>query len=212
MDGKPYFSFYHLQNLIHGLGGFQATFEALKEFRRRAEAAGLPGLHLNAVVWGCPVLPGEAENRPRGEVIEGLGFDSTSSYVWVHHVSLPPAAACPYSRAMEDYFKAWDELEGGNGLPYFPNVTMGWDPAPRTENTDVWSPEIGYPFCCTLADNTPENFRIALERTRERLEQRNIPTFNINCWNEWTEGSMLEPEEQYGMGYLDALKKVFRDS
>ena len=32
---------------------------------------------------------------------------------------------------------------------------------------------------------------------------------NINSWNEWTEGSMLEPEAQFGMGYLEAVKAVF---
>ena len=45
--------------------------------------------------------------------------------------------------------------------------------------------------------------------TRDRLLKSEIRTFSINCWNEWTEGSMLEPEARYGYGYLDALKAVF---
>ena len=212
MNGKPYFSIYHLNELIKALGGFHAPRKALADFRKRTVDAGFSGLELNAVVWGSPILPGETKSRPRGEVIEGLGFNSMSSYVWIHHVKLPPKKTYPYPNAMEEYFKAWDELEAESELPYFPNVTMGWDSSPRTETTDVWCPGIGYPFTCTLSDNTPENFRIALQKTRKRLEQRNIPTFNINCWNEWTEGSMLEPEEQYGMGYLEALKEVFPTS
>ena len=31
----------------------------------------------------------------------------------------------------------------------------------------------------------------------------------INCWNEWTEGSSLEPDTVHGMGYLDAVRVVF---
>ena len=31
----------------------------------------------------------------------------------------------------------------------------------------------------------------------------------INCWNEWTEGSSLEPDAVHGMGYLDAVRAVF---
>jgi len=31
----------------------------------------------------------------------------------------------------------------------------------------------------------------------------------INSWNEWTEGSHLEPESLYGMGYLDAIRSIF---
>jgi hypothetical protein len=32
---------------------------------------------------------------------------------------------------------------------------------------------------------------------------------NINCWNEWTEGSYLEPDQVHGMKYLEAVRDVF---
>ena len=32
---------------------------------------------------------------------------------------------------------------------------------------------------------------------------------NINCWNEWTEGSYLEPDSTHGMKYLEAVRDVF---
>ena len=33
--------------------------------------------------------------------------------------------------------------------------------------------------------------------------------FNINCWNEWTEGSYIEPDHRHGMKYLEAIREVF---
>ncbi|MDR2618079.1 MAG: glycoside hydrolase family 99-like domain-containing protein [Treponema sp.] len=32
----------------------------------------------------------------------------------------------------------------------------------------------------------------------------------MNSWNEWTETSYLEPDDLYGYGYLEAVRRVFR--
>jgi hypothetical protein len=59
VEGRPYFSFYDLTKLLESFGSVEATRTAMDKFRAKAVAAGLPGLHLNAVVWGQPILPRE---------------------------------------------------------------------------------------------------------------------------------------------------------
>ena len=36
------------------------------------------------------------------------------------------------------------------------------------------------------------------------------PLVTVNSWNEWTETSYLQPDDLYGYGYLEALKRVFQ--
>ncbi|MHB8903120.1 MAG: glycosyltransferase WbsX family protein [Thermoguttaceae bacterium] len=209
IDGRPYFSFYDLTTLVESFGGVKATREALDQFRAKAVAAGLPGLHLNAVVWGQAILPGERKPADAARLVKDLGFDSVTSYVWIHHVSLPQLQT-DYNEVRDAYFRYWNEAERKFDVPYFPNVTMGWDSSPRAHQDDEFG-NFGYPFTNTISGNTPERFKEALAMTRRRLlAQPDGPRiFNINCWNEWTEGSYLEPDTVHGMKYLEAVRDVF---
>ncbi len=209
IEGGLYFSIYHLEELIHSFGSLAAARRGLDRFRELVAAANLGKLHLNAVFWGEPVLPCDGKMQNQSEIIAALGFDSVTSYVWVHHVALPPQNEIDYQTVCDSYFKHWDKTVGEFAIPYYPNVTVGWDSSPRTLPSDVWSPDAGYPYTATIANNTPENFEAALLRCKQKMTELGIATLNINCWNEWTEGSMLEPEAEHGYGYLQAVKKIF---
>lgn len=210
IDAKPYFSFYDLTKLLENFGSVPTARAALDRFREKARAAGLPGLHLNAVVWGQTILPAEKKPADTKQLVRDLGFDSVTSYVWIHHVDLPRQVT-DYNEVRDGYLAYWNEALRTFDVPYLPNVTMGWDPSPRAAQEDEFG-NFGYPFTNTIGNNTPENFRRALEITRERLLA--LPgsprILNINCWNEWTEGSYLEPDTVHGMNYLEAVRDVFR--
>jgi len=209
IDGRPYFSFYDLTKLLENFGSVEATRAALDQFRAKARAAGLPGLHLNAVVWGQPILPGERTQVDAAKLVRELGFDSVTSYVWIHHVPLPRQVT-DYDFVRDRYFEYWSEAEKRFGVPYFPNVSMGWDSSPRAAQEDAFG-DFGYPFTNTIGGNTPVRFRAALQKTKQRLmAQPNGPRIlNINSWNEWTEGSYLEPDVVNGMKYLEAVRDLF---
>ena len=180
-------------------------------FKQEAKAAGAGGVHLNAVVWGRPILPGEESAPDPFKLAEELGFDSFTSYVWIHHVALEDFPETDYEYVQAKYLEYWEQAVARCSLPYYPNVTRGWDASPRTVQSDVYQP-VGYPFMSTIGGNTPERFAGALEAVLE-LEQveasaSDHKTLNLNAWNEWTEGSYLEPDTETGMAYLEAIRTV----
>jgi hypothetical protein len=210
VEGCPYFSIYDLGQFVAIHGSVEATRKAIDAFRERVRSAGFPDLHFNAVVWGKPVLPGEKVIRDLPQLITALGFDSVTSYVWIHHVELDETPFTPFQKVLKKYLQVWDRMEEQYNIPYFPNITMGWDNSPRTLQSDIWGPLPESTFSNCIGGNTPEAFQEALEIYRKRLSQRDGPTlFSINAWNEWTEGSYIEPDQMTGMGYLEAIAKVF---
>jgi hypothetical protein len=88
-------------------------------------------------------------------------------------------------------------------------VTVGWDSSPRTTQSDAFE-SLGYPWISVLDGNTPAELEKALRAVTRFLDEGGtVPAvFTINAWNEWTEGSYLEPDTTYGTGYLDALRNV----
>ena len=209
IDGCPYFSIYDLGKLLASFGSVAATRSALDDFRATTKAAGHPDLHLNAVVWGQAILPGEGKPADNADLVRRLGFDSVTSYVWIHHVPLPRLKT-DYTEVQEAYFRYCDTAEKAFGVPYYPNVSMGWDSSPRCNQADEFG-NFGYPFTNTISGNTPAQFEAALRAVKLRLEKRpvNQRVLTINSWNEWTEGSYLEPDTVHKMAYLEAVRAVF---
>ncbi|WP_394620250.1 glycoside hydrolase family 99-like domain-containing protein [Lentzea sp. JNUCC 0626] len=211
VDGKPWFSLYEVGRLVSGLGSLEATVEALDSFRAKTIAAGHPGLHVDAVLWGFGVLPAATLLPDPFDLVERLGFLSASSYVWIHHTD---SARSDFPRgdwlsvgrdAFEDYEKSAKALD----VPVYPNVSVGWDSSPRTSKTAEFSNGT-YPWV-PVWDGTPDDFRWGLHRAKEFLDEHPVdqPLVTVNAWNEWTEGAALLPDRDRGLAYLEAIREVF---
>ncbi len=200
IDGKPVFSIYYLANLIKGLGDVPETRKALDWFREECVRAGLPGLHLQVVTSGKNKVYADQEHDtqpPFGPVLKELGFDSVTYYQYCSFCDLSRG----YHQVALDARDAWLEREKSYGLTLVPHVSVGWDTNPRYQ---ALKPNI-------LNGNTPEEIKLALQYAKEFLDARpnQVPLLTINSWNEWTEGSYLEPDDLYGYQYRQAIKDTF---
>jgi len=203
INGCPVFMIYDLHNLIRGLGGVENTKAALAHFRERTIAAGFPDLHLQLTAWSeNGVNLSGVDSNASGSTCEAtklLGFDSISHYQFVHFANIDR----DYTEILKDVAKEWQRIDANYSVPYFPHISVGWDNNPRYRN---FRPGI-------VKNNTPENFEKGLRMAKEYVDTHNLPAplITINSWNEWTETSYLEPDDLYGYGYLDAIKRVFME-
>lgn len=208
VDGCPYFSIYELTKLLAGFGGLSEARDLLEHFRKKVKQHGFKDIHLNAIVWNNPILPGETGPIDPVTLVNELGFDSVTSYVWIHHFETDEFPSVDYNRVRDAYFAYWDRMQDAYKCPYFPNVTVGWDASPRTDPSGSYG-NYGYPFMYLLENSTPENFKNALSMVKQKLTGHPVPCITINAWNEWTEGSYLEPDSMNGLKYLEAIQGVF---
>lgn len=209
IDGKPYFSIYELYTLLKGLGGEDGTCRAIDSLREKTIKAGFPGLHLNLVEWGLRNVP-ESSLENQNRLLAKLGAESVTDYVWVHHIQLPDFPENKFTDIAQKAYADWDRFGAAYRVPYHPNVTMGWDPWPRVPADQAFTPAT-YPATPLITGNTPAEFQRALVRAKAWLDRPETTQkiLTINAWNEWTEGSYLEPDTVNGMGYLEAIQSVF---
>jgi hypothetical protein len=213
VDGKPYFSIYEMSQFLDSFGSIENARAALDQFRGRVRAAGFPGLHVNAIVWGEPNLPGGKTPPGWPKLCRDLALDSLTSYTWVHHGALNYSTfpVSDYVWGRKQYLTFWTRARTDYPIPYFPNAMVNWDNSPRAAAAADWSRPASPVVNSVVTGNTPAAFKQSLEIIKQRLlaapTQPKIVT--INAWNEWPEGSCLEPMQQYGYGYLEAVKDVF---
>ena len=212
INGEPYFSIFELATFVDSLGGLDSAAQALEHFRMRTRAAGFPGVHLNTIAPTMNNLPGEVLLSDPIQTIKQLRFSSVTSYNW-YQLYTPSQEVFPtvnYADVAAYNYVAWTALTERFPMPYYPGVSMGWDPSPRTDQ-QVDYVRGNYPWTPIYEGNTPAAFKEALIRVKSFLDhsQANEKLFTLNAWNEWTEGSYLLPDTVYGTAYLEAIKEVF---
>lgn len=201
IDGKPVVSVYDLNNFVKGLGGLQKAKEAIAWFQEEAIKSGLKGVHFQFIRWNGKyqkITGADGEIiETTAELVENLGFSSLTHYQFGHFANINR----DYNEIMEEVKTHWKEIEAEYNIPYYPHISIGWDNNPRFKDY--------IPYIVT--NNTPENIEKALREAKAYADKHNVNLITVNSWNEWTETSYLQPDNIYGYGYLQAIKKVFKD-
>ena len=203
IDNKPVFSIYHLENLITSFKGIEGTIKALEYLRNEVKKAGFPDIHIQAIGRGDGKngvrLVGKnfSEGKSINEIIALLKINSITMYNWNS-----PGVLEDYLKYGEGAMKVRAKWDSILTVPFFPCVSVGWDSSPRFHKQGKES--------VIHLNSNPETFASYLQKTRVYVDNHpNQPKLIvINAWNEWVEGSYLEPDMKFGYGYLEAVKNV----
>lgn len=204
IDGKPVYMLFDIMNLVRGLGGVEETWDALNYFREQTVKAGFPGLELHLTVRRDSHMAQNIDEKSGMTVLEFInktGFDGVTHYGFLDFVNVKQN----YADVLVDVEKGYKKTAEQVNSIYYPNVSMGWDTTPRYPHREDDN-------ICT--ETTPENIKKGFELAKKYVDETKglkAPLIIVNSWNEWTEGTYIQPDNINGYGYLKALKEVFLD-
>lgn len=200
INGKPLFLVYRAENIPDPLA-------TTNSWRQEARKAGLGELYL------CRV-----ESFVKGDPLE-FGFDASVEFApdWRNKGPQLDADSELFRQSDSDikkicgsnYIHSYQGLADAMMSKETPDykwmrcVTPSWDNwARRHKGASVF------------LGSTPEKYRDwlanTLDNTNMRLHGEERIVF-INAWNEWAEGNHLEPDKEFGHGYLEATRQALRD-
>lgn len=102
-----------------------------------------------------------------------------------------------------DYDSLWQQiLKRTSPLrKTFPGSFVDWDNSPRKQS-----------MACIVIGASPEKYESYLHKQICRADNLYKSEFMfINAWNEWAEGTYLEPDKRYGLEYLEATRRALRN-
>jgi len=195
VDGKPVvivFSSNELDNQATKLG--MAPAALLARAQHHAQASGLPGIYFVA---------GTTSDEPKFKSFSRA--DSGYSAVTAYNLHwLPGATHASHSYAELDaaYRKHWERYESLGELPVIYPLSSGWDKRP-------WGGSDDQRHDLSLA--TPAEFELHLRAGVQAIQRSSKPQLGvICCWNEFGEGSYIEPTRSLGTAVVERVGRIVK--
>lgn len=83
----------------------------------------------------------------------------------------------------------------------YPTLIPNWDRTPRSREDAIY------------VESTPKEFEKLSSRAIDLVSKKDFEhrLIFLKSWNEWGEGNYMEPDEQYGKGYIEALSRALSE-
>ncbi len=216
VDGKPLFAVWAPRNIPNG-----KRFVEL--WQNLAKQNGLPGIHFVGYTANAN------KKLPNGKLslyetnkasafyqsVLDIGYDAVISsgltraqsiiqgrlgLAWnilTYKTRIPSSSHLDYSKVMRHYYvdeDAWENV--------YPTLLPQWDRTPRAGSKTEF-----------LINSSPEKFQSTIEEAlsylRDKTSEHRI--LFLKAWNEWGEGNYVEPDQQFGHGWLDAIRNAINE-
>ena len=192
IDGRPAVFIWAPQNIRNDLGGSDKTKELYDLSQEMAREAGLPGIYFVAM--------SSHSNAGNCRELKSEGYEAFTSY---HGFQLAEQELGTKYFSFEEVVRTspqvWKDCdERASGLDYFPIVDTGWSSEPWHRSS-----------ARVIHGRTPERLERLCRAAREYAEQTGKKIVCLGPWNEWGEGSYIEPYAEYGFNDLDAVRRAF---
>jgi hypothetical protein len=200
VDGRPVFYVQVPENLearAQALGSHSTAL--LAELDTLARQAGLPGVLLVAGAGG-----GRYQVTQRAKAWGYSAFFTYNYHAGIAGRTLgEQRVSRSYAELDAGYREHWNWFMSQADLPYVVPMTAGWDKRPWGGSSDPLH---------DLSSPTDQEFLAHLKAARAVLQAHPEKTLNMGvicCWNEFGEGSYIEPTKAQGFRRLQAVKAVF---
>jgi hypothetical protein len=200
IDGHPVIVIFAPLDLEQRASSFgKSNRELFSEANELMRKAGLPSIYF---VASTQATPGDVDKR-----LPEAGYQALTGYNYQRAGgrSQPDDAhqSHSYTELSVGYQESWDWILKNSSLPYWIPVSSGWDKQPWDGSDDPLH---------DLSRSTPRSFENHLRAAKmvmEKNTEKTRHTVVICCWNEYGEGSYIEPTKKYGTQYIDAIRSVF---
>ncbi|MBI3919798.1 MAG: glycoside hydrolase family 99-like domain-containing protein, partial [Armatimonadetes bacterium] len=186
--GRPVLVIWDAKSLIQANGGPDGFARSDEEMNRALRNRGLRDLYLVAM-WNSREIREAGFAATTGYGYYGTDYDSR--YEWLSGHSLP------YDEMVKHYENQWKGITRDKGLPYLLALGSNWDNRPRARDQ-----------AAVITGKTPAKFKQMCRNGVKYLDKR-VGLAIIEAWNEWGEGSFVEPDKEWGFAFLDAVREVF---